>query len=998
VIRPDEPLILPARPVDPAPPGFPLIASVAPLAVAALIWVITGSAFVLLFAILGPVIAVGSMIDGRRTARRARLLAEEAHLDALAALRRSVERQRDKLAGAAWLRTPSATSILGDPVGSVRWSSNSDADAPVLASLGSGEVPSGLRLEGGSGREDEPAIRELAATLTNAPITADPRWGIGIVASTALGRAMIRGLLLQLAVALPPGPVGLDAPPQRPWAWAVALPHAAARSPGRRIAVSDAGYAPAAGAGSRLLIALAHSLEELPTDCDTIVRLHGPTQAEIVRSTIHPAGLRFRPELVTLDQAAGLAGTLRERARTAGLADLAEPYRPIPAAVALADVADLEDPGPAGLAVPGPAGLRCAIGVGHRGAVTVDLIAAGPHAVVGGTTGSGKSELLVTWVAAMAAAHPHDAVTFLLIDFKGGAAFRPLLVLPHCVGLITDLDGREAARALASLAAELRYREKVIRAAGVRGIDELRALDTRSGPLPRLVIVVDEFATMLTTFPELHALFVDIAARGRSLGVHLILCTQRPNGVVRDALLANCSLRISLRVNNTEDSHAVLGTAAAAALSAGTPGRCLIAAGDGDPVLTQVATVTERDLRAISESRPIAPAPRRPWLDPLPASVCPADLTAAEEAGQAGETPPGIRIGLLDEPEHQRYRVARYQPALDGHLLVTGAGRTGKSCALAVVAEGHGPDRTVAPDPDVESVWDALEAARAALNTEPPGSLGVGTRGARLLLLDDFDSVYARWGDEHRAAAFELLTGLLRDGPAGGLSIVVAVQHLAGPLRGLPALFPCRLVLRLPVDTVPATAGTEVGRFETVLPPGGGSWNGTRIQLLQPTVAAASTPVAGPTGTGTRGDDEALRGPLLVVAGSPRRTMTAIVALHGGEVVDLASSASPEFGRLQVLADDGAILVGDADTWQTHWSLLGMLRPRAAIVFDGCGLADFRAISRRRDLPPPLAPGRNRVWVLRPDGAVVRSTIPEPGMPPAPHSLPVSDANAAVQH
>ncbi len=1036
MIHPDDSLILPARPVDPALPGFPLIASLAPLVLATLIWMVTGSAFVLLFAVLSPVIFVGSMVDGRRTVRRARLSAEQSHLAALTTLRAAVVRQRESRVTAAWQRTPSATSIIGDPVVFVRWGMNPGEQAAVLTSLGSGEVPSGLRLEGGSAGDDEPALRAFAATLSGAPITADPRWGIGIVAPSALGQAMARALVLQLAVALPPGPVGLDMPPRHPWDWAAALPHAAARSPNRRIAVRDADHTPAAEAGARLLIALARSLEELPTDCDTIVRLHGPARAEIVRSTSHPVGLCFRPELVTLDQATGLAAALRERARTAGLVDLSSPYRPIPPTVALADLEiPVRSAGPAGAfdpvgpgdlpdlapAVRSAGGLACAIGVGHRGAVSIDLIAAGPHAVVGGTTGSGKSELLVTWVTAMAAVHSPEEVTFLLIDFKGGAAFRPLLGLPHCVGLITDLDAREAGRALASLAAELRHRERSLRAAGVRDIDELRARGTRPGRLPRLVIVVDEFATMLTTFPELHALFVDIAARGRSLGVHLILCTQRPNGVVRDALLANCSLRLSLRVNNAADSLAVLGTDAAAALSATLPGRCLISAGDDDPVLTQVATVTEQDLREIADRTQAGPAARRPWLDPLPARVTQADLARAdlmaadpaaddlavgdrgvhglvvrsEEAGRTGDARPGIPIGLLDEPELQRYRVARYDPARHGHLVVVGAGRSGKTSALAVVAHGHRPDRVLAPPPDVEFVWDALAAERAWLEAGPRAAADPDSADARLLLLDDFDSVYARWGDEHRAAAFEMLVGLLRDGPSGGLAVVLAVQDLSGPLQRLPAHFPCRLMLRASDASASGAAGTRGGAAETVLPPGGGTWNGTRIQVLESTAAATSfrhgrgaTPDNGnPPRPATTGGPAFPRGSFLVVAGSPTRSIAAISGRLGGEVVDLTAGERPEAGRLRVLADGGAILVGDADTWQANWSLLGLLRPRTSIVFDGCSLADYRAISRRRELPPPLAPEPNRVWVLHPDGTAGRATIPE--------QLPVSRANAA---
>ncbi|RII96145.1 cell division protein FtsK, partial [Clavibacter nebraskensis] len=115
--------------------------------------------------------------------------------------------------------------------------------------------------------------------------------------------------------------------------------------------------------------------------------------------------------------------------------------------------------------------LAAVIGVGHAGPVAVDLVADGPHAVVAGTTGSGKSELLVTWMAALAAAHPPEEVTVLLVDFKGGAAFDPLLVLPHAVGLVTDLDGQGARRALESLRAEVRHRERVLRDAGARDVD-----------------------------------------------------------------------------------------------------------------------------------------------------------------------------------------------------------------------------------------------------------------------------------------------------------------------------------------------------------------------------------------------------------------------------------------------------------------------------------------------------------------------------------------------
>ena len=135
-------------------------------------------------------------------------------------------------------------------------------------------------------------------------------------------------------------------------------------------------------------------------------------------------------------------------------------------------------------------------------------------------------------------------MSFLLADFKGGTAFDALAGVPHVTGVITDLDGAGARRAIESLRAEVRWREAAIAGAGARDI-----LDPRVD-LPRLVVVVDEFAALLGDHPELHAVFTDVAARGRALGMHLVLGTQRAAGVIRDSLLANCPLRISLRVTD----------------------------------------------------------------------------------------------------------------------------------------------------------------------------------------------------------------------------------------------------------------------------------------------------------------------------------------------------------------------------------------------------------------------------------------------------------------
>ena len=119
--------------------------------------------------------------------------------------------------------------------------------------------------------------------------------------------------------------------------------------------------------------------------------------------------------------------------------------------------------------------LRAAVGAVAGGQLELDLATLGPHAIVAGTTGSGKSEFLLAWIAALADGHPPDRVSFLLVDFKGGAAFEPVRGLPHVTGIVTDLDEGEAERAVLSLRAELRHREDVLRAERVRDIARTRA-------------------------------------------------------------------------------------------------------------------------------------------------------------------------------------------------------------------------------------------------------------------------------------------------------------------------------------------------------------------------------------------------------------------------------------------------------------------------------------------------------------------------------------------
>jgi S-DNA-T family DNA segregation ATPase FtsK/SpoIIIE len=212
-------------------------------------------------------------------------------------------------------------------------------------------------------------------------------------------------------------------------------------------------------------------------------------------------------------------------------------------------------------ASPPPPSLAVPIGVADDGEpFPLDLSdrAHGPHAMVIGATGSGKSEALRTLALALALHFPPERVQLLFIDFKGGGAFAPLEGLPHCVGLLSNLDAREAARALRTLEGELDRRQRVLAARGADHADQIG--------LPHLVVMADEFAEMLEAIPDGMARMIRLARLGRSLGMHLVLATQRLGSAVPADLRANLRVRIALRCETPDESAAVIGRPDAAYL------------------------------------------------------------------------------------------------------------------------------------------------------------------------------------------------------------------------------------------------------------------------------------------------------------------------------------------------------------------------------------------------------------------------------------------------
>ena len=316
--------------------------------------------------------------------------------------------------------------------------------------------------------------------------------------------------------------------------------------------------------------------------------------------------------------------------------------------------------------------LSVILGESADGPIAIDLVNDGPHAVVVGTTGSGKSDFLRTWVIGLALQYSPNDVSFILIDYKGGAAFDSCVNLPHVVGVTTDLDVGLAERVLVSLEAELRYREQLL-----RNDPKLR--------LSRLVVVVDELAALKEDVPNFIGSLVGIAQRGRSLGIHLIVATQRPGSALSADVLANANIRLALRVQSSHDSSEIVGSNVAASFSRDTPGRAVLRLGSDELYVFQ-ATHLDIDIESlvimVNESRALVeiPDPRRPWLDALPNQ-----LVAKEVASTRLMRNSEVVIGLVDDPMHQQQVPLLWE--LSQHVFIFGSAKTGKTSALTMMRQ-----------------------------------------------------------------------------------------------------------------------------------------------------------------------------------------------------------------------------------------------------------------------------------------------------------------------
>lgn len=944
-------LLAPAKPpAAQKPTRFGWGALLIPLVIGgvmAFVW----SPMMAIFAIFSPAMLLANYYEDKRRAKMSNADAAAAVAGEMAEFRQRLDAAHRAASALAWRATPGPAELiervladdsrlwqrrhshpdfleLGIGAGSLPWfpevapphgerAAAADAalaeypelnEIPISVHLGRGEV---VGIAGHRRRQIEVArwLAIQAAThhgpsdLSLVIITDDPaewdclKW---------LPHLQINGDSSQLAVAAPGEPAeGLLAPLLVP---AEADPMAAMRDESGGPAVlivADVGDVTSAAAASlrrvlageggirRCGIALGRSVEDLPSSCTDIVRVDRAGAMSLEQ----PSLARRVGDIRSWRLSAAAARRLGRHIGRFHDPDLQVAGAGIADVVHLLDLIGLsERTSDAVMRRWGAAGPvpRCAapIGATAEGPLLVDWVDDGPHGLLAGTTGAGKSELLRSLVAGLAASVDPEHLNFVLIDYKGGSAFDACAGLPHTVGMVTDLDGHLAHRALSCLEAELRYREEVLRAAGAGDIGDYHSLDMAE-PLPRLLVVIDEFAALAKELPDFMAALVDVAQRGRSLGVHLLLATQRPNGVINDNIRANTNLRLSLRVQDVQDSIDVVGTTDAATIPRTRPGRGFLRRGPGDVVAFQSALVTGHSggggaavsirpftlfgaeaqiqaraadeaagrndlevlvdmIREAADKAGMRPA-RLPWPEPLPNTIPRATLQSLPAAGAGRAT-----IGFADEPHKQRQ--SWYSWGLESNLLIYGVQGSGTSTALAS-AIAAACEQAAAEDLHAY-VLDFDDQRLKSLEALPQvgAVIGAGERDRQLRLIrylgwevaerrelaasdpnaltarprivvgiDNFGGFRAAFEELGDMATKDAVTRLFADGPGVGIVIVATAKQPIEVPTNISSLVTAKLVMRL-ADRY-EYAGLGVTADEPTAIPGRAFESGTSLEV-----------------------------------------------------------------------------------------------------------------------------------------------------------------------
>lgn len=899
----DVEVVVPPAPAPGRPAPVAWVAVLAPALVAvplALLW----SPVALLLAGTGPLVVLLTALVDRRRRRHEHRRALEDHRDAVRRARERAERALAAERAALELLHPGTGALLdvARDRGPLLWSRGAGERLEVR--LGTARVPSGVvLLEPADGDEDHGEDDDGEGGGAAGAVRRRLEHGAGplVVDLTGLHRVLVRGdpaataaaaraLVCQLAALHPPEHLELHLPAgAAAWRWARWLPHVptagtgastGAPAPRRRVRVVDGADASSGADGVVVVLGGGGQVPAPRADAVLDVQAGGAATWSVTDRTTAVV-----VDLVTEGRAEDLArdlAPLRGPERAQRDAHAAAP--PLTDLLALTDL-------PAGRGAPpapdplGPldprwvargwddparsgAGTAVAVGVRPSGVPWVlDLDRDGPHALVAGTTGAGKSSFLLAWVLALAVAVPPEELSVVLVDYKGGATAGRLAGLPHLVGSVTDLDPHLAQRALTSLTAEVRRRERVLADHGAADRAELlRSRRDGARLLPRLLVVVDEVRVLADEVPDLVPGLVRLAAVGRSLGVHLVLATQRPAGAVSADARACTNLRVALRVRDAPDSLDVLDDPGAAQLPPDRPGAALVRRGGlgleevqvasllrhpavpvrvlapgqeppgcGDPV--DEVPLLVASLRAAARGRRTA-AGGAPWLPPLPDLLPwrhPRDVPAAGEDGdddRAGRPGPGLPLGLLDEPEVPAQRLLRWGGL--SPLAVCGGPGSGRTALVRWLAAASTREVHLVADP--AEVGDVARLPHVASTVDPDDGehllrvlqhVGAAVRAARadpsgappLLLVDGADRVLAgRAGRGHRHeadAAADLLAGLV----ASGAPVVLACDAAALASRALAGVR--EALLLAPADRSAAVlAGVPSSAVPVRWPPG----------------------------------------------------------------------------------------------------------------------------------------------------------------------------------
>lgn len=779
-----DPVVIPTPPSTPTKRKIPMISALAPLVGAGVILAAKGvPKQYAVMAILSPMIIVFNAMDDRRSGRkkfRQDAAAFREQLDRLGAQLSDRLREEQAWRERRWPRAADLITLVTKVDPRLWWRRPMDDDF-LDVRVGRSDQTVRFHIEyvpGGDTELDKKAqdLVDGLRTVSSAPTVVGLReiGVLGLVGSREDVEAEARWVVAQITAEQSPRDVGLAVvAPDRAAAWDSLkwVPHARTLSEtdvpmafdderasalwrglielvDRRVQVKNESFSASStvlphmvvvvepplqiprhtvsellekASGSGVTVVwLANSRGELPGECDMVLEIPARggagsmwrTGAERTVQSVTPEGLDAPLLLTWLLELA----PLRDITSQAGGGS-------VPRAVNLLSLLGLEEIDARSLAhrwASDDGALSCVVGHDGESVFSLDIERDGPHGLVAGMTGSGKSEFLQSLVASLACSYAPSRINFVLVDYKGGSAFRSCQFLPHTVGFFTDLDGHLAERAMVSLEAELAYREHVITAeGGAKDLAEFRRCSPASAP-PSLLIVVDEFAFLKKEVPEFVDRLVDVAQRGRSLGVHLILATQRPGSVVSDDIRGNANLRVALRVASPEDSKEVIDRADAVAIGKDLPGRAYVKTGHGSVRAVQSAYVGG-DSRALettgtslaktfmgtgSEQRALAiamrtgsedvtdldrivvasqeafatsgaAAMRKPWVEPLAGAISLASLDLVTESGSIA-----VSVGQADVPSKQRQEPYVIDLEATPNFIVYGGPGKGKTTFL----------------------------------------------------------------------------------------------------------------------------------------------------------------------------------------------------------------------------------------------------------------------------------------------------------------------------